>query len=139
MQILKISQTSLRTTNPLDKSARKEISFGYSDKLKTLFKEDKLPTVIYDAFGRELTKKNVTLDHIIPKCKGGLSERQNYMLATDSFNRLRGSRPIKDFLTKENLDRYINQFVDIVVEDFEGNKYIQDIMKTLEKAKELGV
>ena len=114
-------------------------SFGYSDKLKTLFKEGKLPSVIHDIAGKKLTPQNVTLDHVIPKCKGGLNKTENYMLATAEFNHARGYRPLKEFLTKENLDKYIAQFKDISVDGFEGNKYIKSLLETLDKANKRGV
>ena len=46
-------------------------TFTYSNELKTLFRKGLLPTVKIDAMGNKLTMKNVTLDHIIPKSKGG--------------------------------------------------------------------
>lgn len=143
MQVQRISPISFGMIKPIMKDGKLDnkdkISFGYSNKLKTLFKKGKLPTVIFDAFGEKLTPENVTLDHIIPKCEGGVSKTANYMLATEYWNHLRGSRPLSGFLTKENLDRYIEQFVDVVVDGFDGNKYIRDILKTLDKAKRLGV
>ena len=72
------------------------VSFGYNNQLKTLYKKGKLPTVQYDISGRKLTKKNVTLDHVIPKSKGGKSIQENYMLATAEFNHLRGNKPLKE-------------------------------------------
>ena len=130
-------------TVPLQKSNRqkdeKSLSFGYSNQLKTLFLKGKLPSVQYDISGRKLTKKNVTLDHVIPKSKGGPSKMENYTLATYEFNQLKGNKPMKDFLTIENLSRYIKQFIDVHVDDFWGNKYIKGLLETLKKADELGV
>lgn len=120
-------------------SNKKEVSFGYSNQLKTLFKKGKLPSVKYDVSGRKLTKKNATLDHVIPKSKGGKSVTENYMLATAEFNHLRGARPLSDFLTVENLTRYINQFIDVHVDNFYGNKYIKGLLETLNMANKLGV
>lgn len=118
---------------------QKSPSFGYSNQLKTLFKEGKLPSVLYDVSGRKLTLDNVTLDHVIPKSKGGLNKIENYMLATAEFNHLRGARPLSDFLTPENLAKYFKQFVGVQVENFNGNKYIKSILETLEKANKLGL
>lgn len=115
------------------------ISFGYSNQLKTLFKKGKLPTVKYDISGRRLTKKNVTLDHVIPKSKGGTNTQDNYMLATEEFNHLRGNKPLDNFMTKRNLIRYLSQFMDIFVDGFDGNKYVKGLLKTLDRANELGV
>ena len=118
---------------------QKDVTFGYTNQLKTLFKKGKLPSVKYDVSGRKLTPKNVTLDHVIPKSKGGKSKIENYMLATAEFNHLRGAKPLSDFLTVENLTRYIKQFIDVHVDDFYGNKYIKGLLETLDKANKLGV
>ena len=115
------------------------INFGYSNQLKTLYKRGKLPSVKYDISGRKLTKKNVTLDHVIPKSKGGESTQDNFMLATYEFNQLRGNKPLKEFMTTENFVRYVDQFIGVFVDGFNGNKYIKGLLKTLEKANELGV
>lgn len=115
------------------------VNFGYSNQLKTLFKKGKLPSVEYDISGRKLTKKNVTLDHVIPKSKGGKSAQENYMLATAEFNHMRGNKPLKDFMTNPNLVRYLSQFMDVFVDGFNGNKYIKGLLNTLERANELGV
>ena len=116
-----------------------DINFGYSNQLKTLYKRGKLPSVKYDISGRKLTKKNVTLDHVIPKSKGGESTQDNFMLATYEFNQLRGNKPLKEFMTTENFVRYVDQFIGVFVDGFNGNKYIKGLLKTLEKANELGV
>ena len=123
--------------NNLGKS--RKAFFGYKNQIKTLFKKGKLPSVQFDLMGSRLTKKNVTLDHVIPKSKGGPSVTGNFMLATAEFNHLRGNRPLSDFFIGENLKKYLDQFVDVKVEGFLGNEYIKKLLATLEKARELGV
>ena len=113
--------------------------FGYKNQLKTLFKKGKLPSVQFDLMGSRLTKKNVTLDHVIPKSKGGPSVTGNFMLATAEFNHLRGNRPLSDFFMNENLRKYLDQFLGIRVESFSGDEYISKLLSTLERARELGV
>ena len=109
------------------------ISFGYSSPLKTLFKEGKMPTVKYGFYGDKLTKQNVSLEHLQPHSKGGPSCLKNYVLASQENNRLRGNDDlIKHFNPKIAL-RYLNQFVDIKLPRFDGNKYILDILNTLKK------
>ena len=122
-----------------DGSRNREVFFGYKNQLKTLFKKGKLPSVQFDLLGSRLTKKNVTLDHVIPHSKGGPSITSNFMLATADFNHLRGARPLSDFLFGNNLQKYIDQFVDVRVDGFSGNEYIKSLLGTLEKARELGV
>ncbi len=143
MQVQKISPVSFGMIKPIMKDGKSDIknnvSFGYKSELKTLFRDGKLPSVKFDIFGAELTPKNATIDHIIPKSKGGPNALYNYTLATDYWNHLRGNKPLSGFLTKENLDRYISQFVDVVVDTFNGNEYIKGILKTIEKAGKMGV
>ena len=115
------------------------VSFGYNNQLKTLYKKGKLPTVQYDISGRKLTKKNVTLDHVIPKSKGGKSIQENYMLATAEFNHLRGNKPLKEFMTNNGLVKYLSQFLGVFVDGFSGDKYVKGLLKTLDEANRLGV
>lgn len=116
-------------------TTKPQITFTYSNILKTLYKRGKLPSVKYDVSGRKLTKKNATLDHIKPKSQGGKSVLSNYMLATNEFNSLRGAKPITDFLTVEGLSRYINQFIGVVVDGFNGNEYVKMILKTIDEVR----
>lgn len=114
-------------------------TFTYSNELKTLFKKGLLPTVKVDAAGNRLTKKNVTLDHIIPRSKGGKNVTGNYMLAEKKFNNTRGADPLLDWAKADGLIKYLNQFIGVRVDKFKGNEYITDVLKTLERANELGV
>ena len=121
------------------KNKKYQPTFTYSNKIKTLFKKGLLPSVKVDAAGNTLTNKNVTLDHIIPKSKGGKSYTGNYMLATKKFNWDRGADPLLQRVTTEGLLTYLNQFIGVRVKGFIGNDYITEVLKTLEKANELGV
>ena len=114
-------------------------TFTYSNELKKLFKKGLLPSVKVDAAGNRLTRKNVTLDHIIPKSKGGKSVTGNYMLAEKKFNHDRGADPLVEWTTMEGLVTYLNQFIGVRVRKFVGNEYITEVLRTLEKANELGV
>jgi hypothetical protein len=114
-------------------------TFQYSNKIKTLFKEGLLPSVKVDVAGNKLTKKNVTLDHIIPKSKGGKSCLSNYMLAEKKFNWDRGNTPLKEWITPEGIVRYLNQFIGVKIRGFNGDEYIKEVLKTLDKANEMGV
>jgi len=124
------AHTSLQKENP---------TFTYSNELKTLFRKGKLPTVKFDAAGNKLNKKNVSLDHIIPASKGGKSVTENFMLADRDFNNARGSDSIFSWVTTEGIIKYLAQFVDVRVGKFIGNSYIAQVLKTLERANELGV
>lgn len=112
------------------------ISFGYNSPLKTLYKRGKMPNVIYGFYGDKLTNKNVTLEHLKPHSKGGKSCLSNFVLASKRNNSNRGNEDIRKFAVKENIITYLSQFIDIKLPNFDGNKYIQNILQTL---KNLGV
>lgn len=105
-------------------------SFGYSHKLKTDFKNGRLP-IKYDLAGFKLTNKNVTLDHIDPKSLGGKNELFNYVLNTDWFNRIRGNKPMKDFITKEMFYKWAKQFENIRVCGVDGMEYVTKIFRKI--------
>lgn len=109
------------------------IHFGYNNILKTLYKANKLPTVKYGFYGDELTKANVSLEHLRPKSKRGKTELCNLVLATRNNNHRRGVRPLKEVINPEIVEQYLNQFKGVIVEDFNGNKYIEMILRTLRK------
>ena len=113
---------------PIDDS----VSFGYSNKLKTLYKKGKLP-VKWDFYGESLTKKNVTLEHLLPRCQGGKTELSNLVLATANKNQERGIKPLEQMLNWENAGRYLEQFRDVNLKEFNGNQYIQMILNTIKK------
>ena len=109
------------------------ISFQYNSPLKTLFKEGKMPTVEYGFYGDKLTKQNVSLEHLKPHSKGGASCLQNYVLASQKNNNLRGNADLVNYFNPKTALRYLQQFVDIKLPQFDGNKYISDILNTLKK------
>ena len=105
-------------------------SFGYSNQLKTLYRQDKLP-VKYGFYGDKLTQKNVSLEHLKPHSKGGKTELSNLVLASKQKNQARGNADIRNFANKVTIIKYLSQFIDIKIKDFDGNKYINGIIKTL--------
>ena len=110
-------------------------SFGYSHQLKTLYRKSELP-VRYGFYGDKLTQKNVSLEHLKPHSKGGKTELSNLVLASKQKNQARGNADIRNFASKETIIKYLSQFIDIKIKDFDGNKYINGIIKTL---RNLGV
>ena len=105
-------------------------TFGYSHQLKTLYIQGKLP-VKYGFYGDKLTQKNVSLEHLKPHSKGGETVLSNLVLASKQKNQARGNADIRNFANKETIIKYLNQFIDIKIKDFDGNKYINGIIKTL--------
>lgn len=109
------------------------ISFGYSHPLKTLYRKRKLPTVEYGFYGDTLTIKNVSLEHLKPKSKGGKSELENYVLASKQQNWARGNDDIRDHFNPKAASRYLDQFLGIHLPEFNGRKYVSMILNTLKK------
>ena len=105
-------------------------TFGYSHQLKTLYRKGKLP-VKYGFYGDKLTQKNVSLEHLKPHSKGGETVLSNLVLASKQKNQARGNADIRNFANKETIIKYLSQFIDVKIKGFDGNKYINDIIKTL--------
>ena len=106
-------------------------AFGYSNILKTLYKKGKLSSVKYGFYGDEINKKNVTLEHLLPKSQGGKTELKNLVLTSANKNQERGVRPLSEMLNWEYAGRYFEQFRNIKIKDFDGNKYIEMVMDTI--------
>lgn len=111
------------------------ISFtGYKSPLKTMWKKGQLPTVVRSLQGEILTTKNLSVDHLKPVSKGGLTKMSNLVLETKSKNAKRGNQPIKNVVTKEMAWDYIGQFIPIKRKKIQT--YIRELYQTF---KELGV
>lgn len=115
-------------TKPVD-----NVSFGYKSILKTNFIKGKLPSVKYGFYGDRLNNKNVSIEHLKPKSKGGKSTLDNFVLASKEKNNLRGNKDIRNFAQRENILNYLYQFMGIKLPNFNGDKYIADIIRTLNK------
>lgn len=102
-----------------------------------MWKNDLLPSVQYGIYGLKdkLEKDTVSLEHVIPISRGGKTEYDNLVLATQENNHNRGNLNILLFITEEDIQRYFEQFKNIIVVTFNGNKYIEDLQRTFEKIK----
>lgn len=109
------------------------VSFGYTHKLKTLYKKGKLPSVKYGFYGDELTPKNVTLEHLQCISKGGKTELDNLVLASANKNQERGNSPLFSMLNWKYAGQYLEQFHDIKLKNFDGNTYIKMVLETIKK------
>ena len=107
------------------------ISFGYKWAVKNLYNQGMLPTVKKDIYGKPIAQ--ATVEHIIPKSKGGKSSQANYAIANAYENMKRGSDPLLKHTTKKNIKEYLEQFTDVIVGNFDGNRYKKDLTKTLRK------
>ena len=110
-----------------------KLSFGYRHPLKTAWKKGLLPTVKVDIYGHVLTKKNVSLEHIIPVSKGGRTVIDNLALADVRANNARGTKPIAEVITYEQLITYLNQFRNVKNSYINGNDYIRRMKRNAEK------
>lgn len=108
-------------------------TFGYSNQLKTLWRKGKLPSVTTGIYGGKLTKHSVSLEHLECYCFTHDSRISNLALATKENNSKRGNKDIRDYLTAEKAKKYLEQFIDVAVDGFNGNEYIKLIKKTLSK------
>ena len=102
----------------------------FKSQLKKLYKKGKL-SIKYGLYGEELTKKNVTDEHLLPRCFGGSSDLSNIALATKEANWRRGSEPIEIFLSLGMLRNYCKQFKGIKIRGFNGDEYVKGIIKTI--------
>ncbi len=116
-----------------------QITFGYSNILKTLYKRGQLPTVKYGFYGDKLTQKNVSLEHLIPHSKGGRTSIENLVLASKVNNSIRGNKSVIPFLNAECVMRYLNQFIGVKKFGFDGNEYVIKILDTLNKIFDKGL
>lgn len=108
-----------------------QVSFGYHSPLKTLFLKGKLPTVKKGFYGDTLTKNTVSLEHLEPHCFGGKTDLTNLVLASKKNNQARGNDDIANYLDEKNVTEYLQQFIGIKLPNFDGDKYIQGIIKKL--------
>jgi hypothetical protein len=109
----------------------KPISFGYKSVLKTYYQQGKLPSVVNDIYGDKLVDE--TLEHIIPKSKGGKSNLFNYALANAQTNHARSSDDIMKHTTFDNVYNWFKQFVDVNLPKLNGQEYITKTTRRLGK------
>lgn len=116
-------------TQPISQSP----NFGYKSILKKEFERGAIP-LKRDITGKALKKGYSSVDHTIPKSKGGKSNLFNYSLMDSIANQKRGNKPIKDFIDLESLVEYISIMLDVDTYDLDGVKYIKGWLKNLLKA-----
>lgn len=117
---------------PVSKPVPKQITFTYNHQLKTLFKKGKIK-LKYDFYGDKLTKKNCTLEHVECVCDGGKTVTGNVVLATARMNNARGNKPLSEFINAEALARYCDYFLHFKIPEFDGVKYIKELLETINR------
>jgi hypothetical protein len=106
-----------------------QLTFQYSHPLKTAFDRGLMPEVKRGLLGHKLTKKNRSIEHIIPKCMGGTLANDNVALSDRKANMLRGATPIEKVVTKEMWINYLRQFINVKNKFVDGMEYIKGICK----------
>ena len=112
------------------------VNFEHKWSVKNMWKKGQLPTVKYGFYGDVLTIKNVSIEHLKPVSKGGKTELKNLVLASKEKNNIRGNDDLSLYVQKDNVDTYLGQFKGIKVRGFDGNKYIELVLRQL---KNLGI
>lgn len=108
-------------------------NFGYKSILKKEFLRGKIP-LKRDITGHKLNPKYLSVDHTIPKNKGGKSSLYNYSLMDSFVNNKRGEKPIKQFIDLESLVEYIIVMLDVKTMELDGIDYLKNWLRTLLKA-----
>lgn len=111
----------------------KVVSFtGNRSILKKEFDNGHIP-LKRDITGSPLRRGESSIDHTIPKSRGGKSELYNYSLMNMVTNNKRGSRPLKHFIDLEAFTEYIKTMLDVKTMDFDGVDYIRGWLRNFLK------
>ena len=129
IQPIKPANSSIKI-RPVFKKTNNQ-SFGYSHFLKTMYKRGQLPQVKRGFYGEALSLKNVSLEHLKPISKGGKTELKNLVLAHKDLNNKRSDKPLNEFINFKAMSVYLEQFKNIKIMGFDGNKYIAMILETV--------
>lgn len=108
------------------------ISFGYKSILKSEYLKGNIK-LKKDITGNILTKDNVTLDHTVPKVRGGKSRLDNYSLMVDYINHRRGSKKLGDIIDLPSFIDYIMVMLNTHTEYFDGTEYLKGWLRNLRK------
>ena len=109
-----------------------QLTFQYNSILKDEFKRGAIK-LSKDITGQPLTKKVASLDHTIPKSKGGKSCLANYNLMNRLANMLRGNKPLKEVIDLESLIEYIIVMLNTDTGKFNGVEYLKKWLPNLHK------
>lgn len=113
------------------------VSFGYKNKLKTEWLQGKLPQLKHDFYdGSLLNPDTITLEHLLPKSKGGKTTLTNLVLTNYQNNYRRSNKDIRDYINLEAARQYIEEAKKIKTHDINGEHYAKSIIN---KLKSLGV
>ena len=106
---------------------------SYRHPLKSHYLKGEMPSVRFGFYGDELTKDNVSIDHLKAVSKGGKTELKNIVLSSKRKNQLKGNAPLKKYFDAEIVEQYLRQFIDIQFPDFDGNQYIKLVLRNIQE------
>lgn len=108
------------------------ISFGNKSPLKTEFLNGGIK-IKRDITGAEIDNSNVTLDHTVPKSKGGKSNIYNYSLMSRDANIKRGNKSLRGMIDLRCLLDYIIVMLDVKTMNVDGVDYLRRWLRNLRK------
>jgi hypothetical protein len=108
------------------------VTFGYRSILKKEFINGNIP-IKKDITGHKLDKRNVTLDHTVPKARGGKSTLSNYSIMDMVTNMNRGTKSLKGLIDIPSLIDYIIVLLNTKTEYLDGIDYLKKWLPNLRK------
>lgn len=118
-------------------SAINGVVFCNKSVLKTDFDQGLIP-LKRDITGHPLKRGETSVDHTIPKSKGGKSNIYNYSIMNPFVNNKRSNKPIKPYIDLEALVEYISVMLDVKTFNIDGVDYVKGWLKNLLKALKEG-
>lgn len=122
----------------INKIINNNISFTYSNILKTLYKQGKInPPDFYS--GLPLEKDTVSIEHLKLHSEGGKTTISNTVLTSAKNNNLRGNKPLIEFFNPENAKKYFDYFTNLIIpykkngknKIFYGDTYVSQAKQTV--------
>ena len=110
---------------------------GYGCELKSLYKRG-LIEIKYSFYGGKLRPKSFSVEHVIPKSKGGKNCQENYVICNRDQNSNRGNSPLDHYINWEAVGIYLKQFEGIKVKGFNGDNYIKSVIAAINEALQKG-
>ena len=107
--------------------------FGAKSVLKREFEKGNIP-LKKDITGHRLKRGESSIDHTIPKSKGGASRLENYSLMNTAINNRRSNKPIEPYIDLLSLIEYIKVMLDVRLPDLNGVEYLRGWLRTLIRA-----
>jgi hypothetical protein len=113
--------------------ATENVSFQYKSILKSEFRAGNIP-LKKDITGALLKRGEETVDHTIPKSKGGKSNLFNYSLMSEKANKTRGNKPLKSYIDLESFIEYVKVMLNVKTDDLDGVEYLKGWLPNILKA-----